>query len=110
MKIRLPSKRVCEEFHLTYELKGAQKAVYVLASYYEIRSMKVVLNGKKVGNGYEASYYKNVAHFKKRGLNRSNVLHELYHHIVETKKLDMPITKEEKLANKFARQLLKIAL
>ena len=46
MKIRIPSKRVCEEFHLIYELKGAQRGVDVLAEYYGIPKMKIVLDGR----------------------------------------------------------------
>ena len=30
MRIRNPSKRICKRFHLTYELKGAQKGVEIL--------------------------------------------------------------------------------
>lgn len=43
------------------------------------------------------------AYFTKRGLNKRNVLHELYHHIVEVKGLDMPSRKEESEANRYAR-------
>ena len=107
MKIRLPSKKVCERFHLTYELKGAWKAVGVLSSYYGIRNMKIVLNGRKVGNGYEASYNRNVAYFKKGGLNNVNVLHEFFHHIVLVSELKITEKKEEKDANRFAREVLK---
>ncbi len=49
----IPSKRVVEEFLLTYELKGCQKAVNVLTRYYGIRRMKIVVNGRRVGNGDE---------------------------------------------------------
>lgn len=43
--IRIPSKRICVRLHLTYELKGAQKAVEVLTEYYGIRRMKAILDG-----------------------------------------------------------------
>ena len=47
----LPSKRIYEEFRLIYELKGAQRAVNLLARYYGIRRMKIVVDGRRVGNG-----------------------------------------------------------
>ena len=56
MKIRVPSKRVCEKFRLNYELKGAQKGVDVLTKYYGVRRMKIILDGKKVSRGYKAHY------------------------------------------------------
>jgi hypothetical protein len=67
---------------LIYELKGAQKAVDFLTKYYRIRGMKKVLDDHKVGCRGEACYYRNKAFFTKRGLNKRNVLHELYHHLV----------------------------
>jgi hypothetical protein len=51
MRIRIPSKRVREEFLITYELEGCQKATDFLTEYYGVRRMKIVLNGRKVGNG-----------------------------------------------------------
>jgi len=66
-----------------------------------------MLDGRKVGNGCEACYDRNVAYFTKRGLNRFNVLHELYHHIAEVFKLDMSERIEEKEANRFAEENLK---
>lgn len=107
MEIRIPSKKVCEEFHLTYELKGAQRGVDVLARYYGIRRMKIVLNGRKVGNGDEACYCKNKAYFTKRGLNKHNVLHELYHHLVDAKGWNLPRRKEEKDANSYLREFVR---
>lgn len=103
----IPSKRVVEEFLLTYELKGCQKAVNLLTGYYGIRRMKIVVNGRRVGNGDEACYYKNKAYFTRRGLNKRNVLHELYHHIVYVNDWTMSLIVEEKRANTFARALLK---
>jgi hypothetical protein len=49
MQIRIPRKRVREEFLLIYELQGAQKAVNFLTEYYQVKKMKVVLDGRKVG-------------------------------------------------------------
>ena len=72
----VPSKRVREEFFLVYELSGAQKAVDFLAKYYKVRSMKIVVDGRKVGGKYLAVYEDNVSYFKKRSLKKKIVLHE----------------------------------
>ena len=69
--------------------------------------MKMVLNGRKVGNGYNAWYFRNKAYFKKRELKKRIVLHELYHHFVSSYKLEIPSQTEEKQANSYARKLLK---
>lgn len=107
MKIRIPSKKVCEKFHLTYELDGAQRAVNVLTEYYRIPSMKIMLDGRRVSKGYKCDYFEGIACFTKRGLEKRNVLHELYHHIVENKNIEMAERKEEKEANIFARAVIK---
>ena len=107
MEIRIPSRKVCEEFHLTYELKGAQRGADVLAKYYGIRKMKLVLNGIKVGNGCDACYGRNMAYFKKSGLNKANVLHEFFHHIAYVKKWEMTESREERGANRFTREVLR---
>ena len=107
MRIRIPSKKVCEEFHLTYELKGAQKGVDVLTRYYGTRRMKIILDGRRVGNGDEACYYDNKVYFTKKGLNKLNVLHELYHHVIGAYELDISERKEESQACRFARGVLK---
>lgn len=104
MKKRLiPRKEIREKFLLTYELKGAQEAVNLLTRYYRIKEMKIVLNGHKVGCKDEACYYRNKAFFTKKGLNKRNVLHELYHHIVEAEGLEMSARREESEANKYAK-------
>ena len=107
MKIRIPSKRICERFHLTYELKGARKAVEVLTEYYGIRRMRIIVDGRRVGNGNEAIHWEGKAFFTKKGLNKRNVLHELYHHIVESKGLEMSWRKEEREASMFARAVIR---
>jgi hypothetical protein len=103
----IPSRRVIEEFLLTYELEGCQKAVNFLTRYYGIRRMKIVLDGRKVGNGDESCYDDCVAYFTRRGLNKSNVLHELYHHLAYVKNWGMPLKKEEKEASDYSRIVLK---
>jgi len=107
MKIRIPSKRICEKFHLTYELKGVQKAVEVLTEYYGIPKMKIILNGRRVMSACEADYFEGIACFTRKGLNKRNVLHELYHHIVEAKGIEMPNMKEERMASLFVREVMK---
>lgn len=106
MRIKIPSKRVRERFFLVYKLEGCQKAVNYLTEYYGIRRMRIILNGRKVGNGDSAVYFKNKAYFAKRGLNKQNVLHELYHHVADIKRLEMSLAKEEREASKFARAVL----
>jgi hypothetical protein len=107
MRIRVPSRKVREKFLLVYELEGCQKAVDFLTGYYGIRRMKIVLDGRNVGNGDDACYDERVACFTKRGLNKFNIVHELYHHLVYAKDMDMTIRKEEKEADQFARKILK---
>ncbi|MCK4477595.1 hypothetical protein KAU88_03580 [Candidatus Bathyarchaeota archaeon] len=107
MKIRVPSKKVCERFYLIYELKGAQKGVDVLTEYYRIPKMKLVLDGRKVMKGYPCDYFEDIACFTKKGLNKRNVLHELYHHIIESRGLEMSLRKEEKEANRFVMEFEK---
>jgi len=107
MKIRVPSKKVCERFHLTYELKGAQKGVNVLTDYYRIPKMKIIVDGRKVMRGCDCVYFENTACFIKKGLNKRNVLHELHHHIVENMGLETREKKEEQEAERFARRIIK---
>jgi len=102
----IPSKKVCEEFYLTYELKGAQKAIDIVSRYYGIRRMKVVVDGRKVGNGYEACYNDNFAYFKKRGLNKRNVLHEFYHHLAYVFDWSMSDKMEEREANRYSKTFM----
>jgi hypothetical protein len=103
MRVRLPSKRVREKFSLTYELKGCQEAVNFLTKRYGVRPMRIILKGRRVGNGDIAVYYRNRAYFTKRGLNKRTILHELYHHLVYVNELEMSETKEERDANSYAR-------
>ena len=107
MKIRIPSKRICEKFHLTYELKGAEKAVKVLTEFYRIGRMKIIVDGRRVMRACEADYFEGIACFTKKGLNKRNVLHELYHHIVENNGLEMSERREEMEANLFVREVMK---
>jgi len=106
MRIRVPSKKICERFFLVYELRGCQEAVDFLTLYYKVRRMKIVLNGRKVGNGDIAVYFQNRAYFTKRGLTKPIILHELYHHLVYVRGLEMSETKEERAANSYARDFL----
>ena len=101
----IPSKKVREEFRLMYELKGAQMAVNYLSRYYGIRRMKIVVDGRRVGNDDEACYYDYVAYFKKRGINKRNVLHEFFHHLAYVNDLDLSDSREEREANRFAKRI-----
>ena len=107
LSVKIPPKRVRERFLIIYELEGCQKAVNFLTEYYEVRKMRIVLDGKKVGNNYLGSYLKNTARFKKDGLRKRIVLHELYHHLVEVRGLEMTLRIEEKEANNYARHFLR---
>jgi hypothetical protein len=107
MRIRFPSRNVCERFHLTYELEGAQKGANVLTRYYRVRKMKIIVDGRKVYKAYLAEYVSNAAYFKRREIRKRLVLHELYHHIVEAKRLTMPSYEEERRADEFARKIMK---
>lgn len=106
----LPSRKVCEKFSLTYELQGCQKAVDLLTRHYGIKRMRIVLDGKKVGNNYVAYYKNHTAYFKKKGLTKRTVLHELYHHIVNVKDLNMTLTEEERQAFLYSRNLMRKAM
>jgi hypothetical protein len=65
------------------------------------------LNGRKVGNGDDACYDNCVAYFTKRELNKSNVLHELYHHVAYVYEWNMTERREETEADEYARTILK---
>jgi hypothetical protein len=69
--------------------------------------MKVILDGKRVGKGYSGYYLKNRAYFTERGLTKRIILHELYHHLIDAKGSEMPIRREEKEANTYARGFLR---
>ena len=108
MQIHVPPKKLREKFLIIYELQRCQKAVNFLTEYYGVRRMKVILDGKRVGkrkaNGWVACYLENKTFFTKKGLTKRTVLHELYHHLIDARGLEMPIRKEEKEANSFSRE------
>ena len=83
LSVKLPPKKVRERFLIIYELEGCQKAVNYLTEYYGVRRMRIFLNGRKVGKSCIAYYLEERAYFKKEGLNKRVVLHELYHHLVD---------------------------
>jgi hypothetical protein len=107
MPIRVPPKRVRERFLIIYKLEGCQKAVNFLTAYYEVKRMRIALDGRKVGNGDDACYFENKAFFSKKGLTKNTVLHELYHHLIYSNGLDRSDKKEEREANNYARVFLK---
>jgi hypothetical protein len=102
MRIRVPSKKIRERFLLIYELEGCQKAINFLTEYYGVRRMRIVLNGRRVGNGDIAVYFQNRAYFTKKGLKKRTVLHELYHHLVYVKGLELSSRIEERYARRYA--------
>ena len=108
MKSLVPPKKVREEFRLTYELQGAQKAVDLLSKYYKIRRMKIVIDGRKAGRRNHACYYydDHSAYFRKERIEKRLVLHEFYHHLIYAKKLK--VRGEEKEADKFADATIKM--
>jgi hypothetical protein len=69
--------------------------------------MRIILDGKKVGNQHSACYLKNNAYFTKKGLVKRIILHELYYHLAEKKGLEMSIREEEKGANSYSRAFLR---
>ena len=69
--------------------------------------MKIVLDGKKVGKNCLGFYLKNTACFRKNGLQKRVVLHELYHHLIEMKQFELSSREEEKEANSYACCFLK---
>ena len=107
MRIRVPSKRVLERFRLTYELEGAQKGTDILTKYYRIPKMKIIVDGRRVISGCDGVYFENTACFIKKGLNKRNVLHELYHHIMENLQFEIPEKKEERETSRFVKEFLR---
>jgi 16S rRNA G527 N7-methylase RsmG len=107
MRIRVPPKKIRERFLLIYELEDCQKAVNFLTAYYGVRRLRIVLDGRRAGNGNIASYFENKAYFTKRGLNKQTVLHELCHHLIEAKGWKLPSAEEEREANEYAKLILK---
>lgn len=65
--------------------------------------MRIFLNGRKVGRSCIAYYLEERAYFKKEGLNKRVVLHELYHHLVDCNDLELRLRAEEREANQYAR-------
>ena len=108
MRIRVPPKRVRERFLIIYELEGCQKAVDFLTEHYEVRRMKIILDGRKVGNGNIAIYFQNRAYFTKKGLKKRTVLHEFYHHLVYVNRLETSARKEERAADCYAKDILTV--
>jgi hypothetical protein len=100
----IPPKRICEDFSIVYELRGAQRAVDLLAKHYKVQRMKIILDGRRVGGRYLAVYFDNRAFFKKRGLTKRIVLHEFYHHLVSSDKIIA--VREEWEANNYARMII----
>ena len=86
------------------------KPVNYLTKYYQVRRMRIFLNGRKVGkrksNCWVACYFRNKAYFTREGLKKRIVLHEFYHHLIEKSGIDISITVEERDANNFSKEFL----
>ncbi len=109
LSVKLPPKKVRTKFLTIYELYGCIKAVDFLTEYYKVPKMHIILNGKKVGkrksNRWIACYENNKAYFTKEGLEKKTLLHELYHHLIESNSIELPL-REEKEANDYSRRFL----
>ncbi len=103
LSVKLPLKRVREKFLIIYELEGCQKALDFLTKYYGIRRMRIILDGRRVSKRCYGVYFKNKAYFTREGLKKRVVLHELYHHLVDAKRIELQNRIEEKEANSYAR-------
>ena len=108
MRRVIPSRRMRERFRLLYELKGAQKAVDLLARYYGIRKMRIVVDGRRVANSDRACYDYGTytAYFKKRTIGKRLALHEFYHHMAYVKDWNISERQEEREADRYARCIL----
>lgn len=106
LSVKIPPNKIREKFLIIYELEGCQKAVNYLTKYYGVRRMKIILNDKRVGKECVAWYDENQACFKKEGLTKRIVLHELYHHLAESRDLEIPLRAEEKEGNYYAKSFV----
>jgi hypothetical protein len=88
-------------------LKAAKKPLTTLTKYYGARKLRIILDGKRVKKEWVAWYLENHACFKKEGLVKRIVLHELYHHLMASKGFELSIRTEETEANSYARRFLK---
>jgi len=112
MRLRFPSRKVCQRFDLIYETQGCQRAVNYLTRCYEVGRLALIIDGRKVvttkaHKKYAAHYYKNKAYFVRRYLSKRTVLHEVFHHLVDQKQITMPLRQEERNAERFARFIMK---
>lgn len=58
--------------------------------------MKIIVDGRRAGNGDEACYDRNVAYFTKRSVKKFNILHEFYHHLVSVYHIEISESGEER--------------
>lgn len=106
MRIRVPRKRIRAEFNLIYETKGCQRAVNYLCKHYRVRRMRIVLNGR-TGKTCVCYYEDYQAVFRKSSLNKVNVLHELCHHLIRCRNIEISERDEERKARDYTRHFLK---
>ncbi len=110
MRIHVPPRRIRERFLIIYELRGCQKAVDYLTEYYDTKQMRIVLDGRRVPRKCCGVYFDNIACLTRDGLKKRVVLHELFHHLVQTNGLELQIRREEKEADSYAEEFLKTKL
>jgi hypothetical protein len=103
LHVKLPAKRVRAKFNVVYELQGAQKGVNFLTRYYRVRRLRIAVDRRRVPRKCGGVYLKNIACFTREDLKKRVILHELYHHLVETKGHDLQSRLEEKEANSYSR-------
>ena len=70
--------------------------------------MKIIVDGRRVGRENKAYYNECTAYFKKRGLNKRNVLHEFYHHLIYVYNLGVINNIEGRDANRYSKIVLDI--
>jgi hypothetical protein len=91
-----------------FDLRGERSTerVGVLTEYDRIPIMKIIVDGRRIIRGCDGVYFEKTSCLTKNGLNKRNVLHELYHHIVENMGLKIPEKKEEQEAERFIRWII----
>jgi hypothetical protein len=107
---RFPPSKIRQQFILTYELYGAQKAIDFLSKFYRFKRMRIVVDGRKAGKGNEACYDSETctAYFRKRAVGKRTVLHEFYHHLASIRGWNLSRRAEENEADSFAKRVLRL--
>jgi hypothetical protein len=104
----LPSERFCERLNLEYELHGCLEAVRTCGSYYHIKNMWIVVDGRNVFYYAEALYGYEIytASFRRRGINKHNVYHEFFHHLMNCCGYEFDAERQEVEADQYASKVI----